>query len=102
IRQLISENLMLSLLGGVGAMIVALAAARIIERLPLPFPMPNAVSLTFDWRVIAYATLMSLATTVLFGMRPALQAVNQDVLLSLNPGGFPGDASHSAVRSTLV
>ncbi len=100
--QLISENLLLSVLGGVGAMIVALAAARILERLPLPLTMPNAFSLTFDWRVIAYATLISLATTVLFGMRPALQAVKQDVVVSLNPGAFPDEASHSAIRSTLV
>jgi predicted permease len=102
ILQLISENLLLSVLGGVGAMIVALATARIVERLPLPLAIPNAFSLIFDWWVIAYATLISLATTVLFGMRPALQAVNQDVVVSLNPGSLPGEPSHSAVRSTLV
>jgi putative ABC transport system permease protein len=102
VRQLILENLMLSLLGGAGAMLVALATARIVERLPLPLPMPNAFSLTFDWRVIAFGTLISLATTVLFGIRPALQAVNRDVVVSLNPGSSPGDAAHSTVRATLV
>jgi predicted permease len=102
VRQLISENLILSLLGGVGALIVALVTARIIEGLPLPLPLPNAFSLTFDWRVIVFATLISLATTVLFGMRPALQAVTRDVVVSLNPGALPGEAAHSTVRSTLV
>ena len=102
VRQLIAENVMLSLLGGAGAMMVALASARIIERLPLPLPLPDAFKMTFDWRVLAFATVVSLSTTVLFGMRPALQSVRRDIVVSLNPGSSLGDPSHSSVRSSLI
>jgi predicted permease len=102
IRQFIAENLILSALAGLGAMIVALGATRIIERLPLPVPMPDAFHLTFGWRVVVFATLLSLAATVFFGMRPALHGVKRDVAISLNPGSSPGDPGHSAVRAKLV
>jgi predicted permease len=100
IRQLVAENLMLSVIGGVGAMIFALATARILENLPF-LPVPDAFTLVFDWRVIAFATLVSLATTLLFGIRPAVQCVGKDVVISLNPGAT-GKDTHSSIRSTLV
>jgi predicted permease len=102
IRQFIAENVLLSVLAGVGAMIVSLGTARIIERLPLPLPMPDAFHLTYDWRVVVFATVLSLATTIFFGIRPALHGVKRDVAISLNPGSSLDDPSHSTVRSNLV
>lgn len=100
IRQLVAENLMLSVLGGIGAMIFALLTARILENLPF-LPVPDAFTMVFDWRVIAFATAISLAATLLFGMRPAVQSVRKDVVISLNPGAT-GKDTHSSIRSTLV
>ena len=101
IRQLVAENLLLSILGGIGAMIFALATARILERLPF-LPIPDGFKFVFDWRVIAFAIVVSLATTFLFGTRPALQSVRRDVVISLNPGATGGGETHSHIRSTLV
>jgi predicted permease len=100
VRQLVAENLMLSIIGGLGAMLAALLSARILENLPF-LPVPDAFVMVFDWRVIGFATALSLATTLLFGIRPALQAVGKDVVISLNPGAT-GKDTHSSIRSTLV
>src|SRR5262249_51675596 len=76
-----------------------LGAARILERLPL-LPVPDAFSIVLDWRVIVFATVISFATTFLFGIRPAAQAVGKDVVISLNPDG--AGETHARIRSTLI
>lgn len=81
-------------------MILALVTARILENLPF-LPIPDAFTVVFDWRVIAFATVISLATTLLFGIRPAVQSVSKDVVISLNPGAT-GKDTHSSIRSILV
>jgi predicted permease len=98
-RQLVAENLILSVLGGIGAMIFALATARILERLPF-LPVPDAFSVVLDWKVILFATVVSFATTFLFGIRPASQAIGKDVVISLNPGAT--GETHARIRSTLI
>ena len=100
VRQLVAENTLLSILGGTGAMIVALITARVLENLP-SLPVPDGFSVSFDWHVVAFAIIVSLATTLLFGMRPAVQSVAQDVVISLNPGGS-GNDTQARVRTTLV
>jgi putative ABC transport system permease protein len=102
LRQLIAENIMLSVLAGMGALIIALLTARIVERLPLGFSLPDALTMTFNWPVLLFATAISFATAVLFGLSPALHAVNKDVAASLNPGSSSGNLRHARVRSALV
>ena len=100
IRQLVSENILISILGGSGAMIFALLAARLIERLPIS--LPDASRVVFDWRVLVFAILTSLATTLFFGLRPALACVSRDVVASLSPGAQTDNQRQARVRSNLV
>jgi putative ABC transport system permease protein len=102
VRQLVAENVMLAGLGGAGAMIFALFSARALEQLPLQVPIPDSFRLTLDWRVLAFTTVISLATTLFFGLRPALQCVRKDVVVSLNPGSSAASPGHARVRSNLI
>lgn len=75
IRQLLSESFLLSLAGGVLGLILGIAGIRGLLALnPGNIPRIGNASVTPDLRVIAFTVLLSLATGVLFGLIPALQA----------------------------
>jgi predicted permease len=74
VRQLLTESLLLSVMGGVlgagiGAAILSVAPTLIPEGL-----LPATVSLTFDGRVVAFCAAAALGVGLLFGMMPAWKA----------------------------
>jgi putative ABC transport system permease protein len=76
IRQLLTESLVLSIIGGalglgIGAAILAVAPSLIPEGL-----LPAAVTLTFDARVIVFCAAAALLVGLLFGLAPAWQATD--------------------------
>jgi putative ABC transport system permease protein len=74
IRQLLTESVVLSILGG--ALGLALGAA-ILQAAPALIPpglLPPSVSLTFDLRVVSFCASAALLVGVLFGLAPAWQA----------------------------
>ena len=72
VRQLLSESLALAALGGALGVLLALFATRLLARLGGDvLPAPLAFDLRPDGSVLAFAALVSLATTVLFGLVPA-------------------------------
>jgi predicted permease len=92
IRQLLTESLLLAVLGGVGGIFVAYWSRALLWAYRPPFIQANALSLDFDLRVLAFVTLVSLVTGVLFGLAPALQASRPDMVTELKerttlPGG---------------
>jgi len=73
IRQLLTESLMLAIGGGASGLVLAVWTTRILER-----AMPSArstfpieLNLSLDGRVIAFAAILSLATTLVCGLLPA-------------------------------
>ena len=81
VRQLMTESLLLSILGGLAGMALAswTLSAIVAAELPLPFPVDPA-ALSLDPRVLAFTTVLALLTGVLFGLAPALQASKPDVV----------------------
>jgi putative ABC transport system permease protein len=85
IRQLLTESLVLSLIGGVMGTIVG---AAILDVAPSVIPqglLPPTVTLTFDLRVVAFCAGAALLVGVLFGVMPALKATafsSADVIAS--------------------
>ena len=76
VRQLLTESVLLAVLGGVLG--IALGAA-ILRVAPLLIPdglLPAAVTLSFDLRVVAFCAAASLVVGVLFGIAPAWQALS--------------------------
>jgi predicted permease len=108
IRQLLTESVMLALMGGALGSVLAFWSFEtishfVISRLPHGFP-PLALNLTPDVRVLGYALLLTLITGVAFGLAPALQASRADLTASLKniEGGIGGRAGGGLLRHSLV
>ncbi len=75
IRQLLSESVVLSLAGGVLGLLLGMAGIRALLALnPGDIPRIGQSGITADLRVIAFTLLLSVATGLLFGLIPAMQA----------------------------
>ncbi len=87
VRQLLTESLLLSVVGGVlGSLMAFLCFSRIIyfvvAHLPREIP-PFAFNVAPDFRVLGYALLLSVLTGMGFGIAPALQASRLDLTSSM-------------------
>jgi predicted permease len=90
LRQLLTESLLLSCLGGAAGLLVGYAGRNAIPRL---FENPwrlATMQADFDWRVLAFTAGVSLVTGILFGAVPAWEATRGEVNTALK------DASHTA------
>jgi len=103
VRQLLTESLLIASLGGVLATALAVAGVRTLVAL-LPAGFPRADAIHVDAAVFAFTLLIALATGVLFGLAPALQAARTDVQDALRAGGrgAGGSRGHLRLRSALV
>lgn len=107
IRQLLTESVLLSILGGGAGLLVAYwtLSALVGARLPLPLPMANV---TIDARVLGFTIVLSILTGIIFGLAPALQASRADVVPTLkneivpSAGGRRGVLSYVSLRQGLV
>jgi predicted permease len=83
-QQLVTESLILAVAGGIcGVLLGRWSNALLEQSLPLLQGIfPIQLNLDLDWRVIAFATVISLATTVLCGLLPAWRASRTDGLVA--------------------
>jgi predicted permease len=73
-RQLLTESLVLALLGSAAGMLLACGAMKVVL---VQTGAPAWLSATPDWRVLAFVVAMALIAAVLFGFAPALQIARQ-------------------------
>jgi macrolide transport system ATP-binding/permease protein len=105
IRQLLTEALILATFAAAGAVLVAYSCRNLMV---LFFPSSNSFVTnmrgTMDWRVLALSAAVSLASTLFFGLIPALQTSNIDLAGSLKSesGAVFGGRGKARLRSTLV
>ncbi|MBZ5490401.1 MAG: ABC transporter permease [Acidobacteriia bacterium] len=85
IRQLLTESIVLSLIGGVIGILMAEVLLNFAIRF-VPFKIPRQNEITIDWVVLGFATVISLLTGLVFGLAPALQSTKADVIASLREG----------------
>jgi putative ABC transport system permease protein len=104
VRQLLTESVMLSVLGGALGVLFALAATRIILILIPPDYVPNEARITINGYVLLFSLAVSMLTGILFGLAPALRSSRPDLVETLKDGGngATGGARAQAVRSWLV
>lgn len=97
VRQLLAETLVLSLLGGAAGLLLAhFGAAALLKMQTLELLHLGAVGM--DWRVAAFTLAVSLATSLLFGLAPALTGTRLNLVDALKQGGRSGSPSQSAHR----
>ncbi len=83
VRQLLTESLLVALLGGLASLLFATWTARLIAGFRPPIPIPVALELGVDLRVLAFTLLLAVLTGVLCGLAPALQASRPDLVPAL-------------------
>ncbi|MCK4771785.1 MAG: ABC transporter permease [Candidatus Latescibacteria bacterium] len=83
ITQLLTENVLLGLMGGVFGLVVAFGIASAVASYKLPIPFSLSVDFSIDGTVLAFAMLLSIATGVLIGLVPALQSSRPDIVAAL-------------------
>ena len=83
VRQLLTENLVIAILGGAGVLLLALWITDALAAWHPPTDIPLVISATPDGRVFLFALLISMLTTLLFGLLPALQATRTNLASAL-------------------
>jgi putative ABC transport system permease protein len=107
IRQLLTESVGLSAVGGVLGLalgVVAIRALLAINTAGLPRLGENGSAVALDWRVLTFTLVVSLGTGILFGLLPALQGSHADLNVTLKESGGPSGTAfrHNKARSLLV
>jgi len=87
IRQLLTESLLLSILGGIGGFALGWVGCRVLWSFRPPFLQQGSVSLPLDLRILAFTAAVTLFTGILFGIAPALRASTPDLAGILKSGG---------------
>ena len=82
-RQLLTESVILSLLGGTIAILVALWGAEALVKIVTRARTTVPLDVNPDWRVLGFTLFLSLATGILFGLVPALRLRTVDLTPSL-------------------
>jgi putative ABC transport system permease protein len=102
IRQMLTESVMLSAIGGVFGLILSVWLTDLLVSIS-PANSPRFAEVHLDVRVLVFTLAITAATGLLFGLAPALQASKLDVSSSLKVGGRTGEGSHrTSVRSLLL
>jgi putative ABC transport system permease protein len=103
IRQLLTESVLLSGLGGSLGLLVAVWSFSLLKQL-IPEGMVYSTELKIDLPVLGYAMAVSVLTGIVFGLAPALQATKIDLNQALKQGGgrASSGASGHLLRSTFV
>ncbi|MDT5270423.1 MAG: hypothetical protein QOH49_2609 [Acidobacteriota bacterium] len=103
IRQLLTESLVLSVVGGVLGLLLAVWGVSLLVSLsPSDLPRINAAAL--DARSVIFTFGLALLTGVIFGLAPALQASRQNLAGTLKEGGrgTSGGAHQRRLRGLVI
>jgi predicted permease len=86
VRQMLTESVLLSLIGGAAGIVTAVATLRFILRF-MPSNVPRISEVRIDWVVLAFALLISILTGLVFGLAPALHSAKGALSSAIREGG---------------
>jgi len=103
LRQLLTESVLLSLVGGLLGLLLAVWGTAALVTLP-SLGIPRIASAGVDLRALAFTLAVSVITGILFGLAPALHASRFNLFGSLKEGGRTATTgtARSRMRSLLV
>ncbi|MFY9746994.1 MAG: ABC transporter permease [Acidobacteriaceae bacterium] len=104
VRLLLTESVLLSVVGGALGVMFALGATRLIVVLLPPNYVPNEARIVINGWVLLFSLGVSMLTGILFGLAPALRSSRPDLVGTLKDGGggAAGSLRGRAMRSWLV
>jgi putative ABC transport system permease protein len=107
VYQLLTESVLLSLMGGVLGLVLGYAGVRgllAINPVDIPRIGEHGAAVTLDWRVLVFTLLVALLTGILFGLIPAFSASRTDLSLTLKESSSRAGSGfrQNKARSILV
>src|SRR5215813_4816307 len=101
LRQLLTESLVLGLIGGaLGIGFARLAVSGLVSLAPKD--LTRSVQVTFDVRILVIAVVLSALTSIVFGLAPALIASRGNINRALHEESHQGTGAGNKLRSWLV
>ena len=102
VRQLLTESVLLGLIGGLCGLVVASAGLGVLK-FALPADTPRLMDARLDWRVLLFAGALSIVTGAIFGLAPALHSARAGLIETLKSGARGTTLSASQkIRSSLA
>jgi predicted permease len=101
IRQLLTESMVLSALGGAAGVALAYLLTRGLIALD-PLKIPRVQDIAIDGRMLAFTATIALITGILFGIVPAIQSSRADLQPVLKEGGRDSRVATGWLRRALV
>ena len=109
IRQLLTESMLISVVGGLLGSLLALWLFQVLVAIAVPALSPPEIptlvlNISPDFRVLAFAVVLTLGTGLLFGFAPALQVSKPDLnaVLKQDTAGTGGGRRGGRLRGALV
>jgi len=102
LRQLLTESVLLAACGGVLGLGLAYWVVDAMMAFKPPMDIPLSTQLHIDYRVLLFTAAVSVMTGVVFGLLPALQATNPDLVPALKDETSIGGYRRSWLRNGLV
>ncbi len=102
VRQLLTESLLLAILGCAGGIILGIAASRSFGSVQLHTALPTVLDFHFDWRVFVYALAAAALTSILVGITPAFRVSRFELSEILHEGGRTSTSGRQRMRNALV
>jgi predicted permease len=102
-RQLLTESIVTSLLGGIAGVVILLVSSRYLLRLAPP-GLPRLENVTISWEVLLFGLAVSIVAGAFFGVAPSLHVHRQDMTRVLKQEGRASSPSREQARTrqTLV
>jgi predicted permease len=101
VRQLLTESILLAVLGGTLGLAFATGALKAALR-TLPGTLPRAEEVTLDGRLLAFTLALTLACTILFGLAPALRSSSANLQELLKESGRGGTGARHRLQRVFV
>jgi macrolide transport system ATP-binding/permease protein len=102
VRQLMTESMLLAIMSGALGLLLAYWLVSLAVMIKPPVDVPLSINLHLDYRVLIFTCLASLATGVLFGLLPALQATKVDLQSALKSETSGGSPRRSLLKNGLI
>jgi putative ABC transport system permease protein len=86
VRQLITESLLIALAGGIAGLGVGYAGMTLFRQIELPTDLPILLAFQMDRRALFFSLAVAVASAVIFGLVPAIQATRSDLTAVMKAG----------------
>ncbi len=102
LRQMITESVMLSLVGGGLGVTLGMLASTALSHVDMHLDFPVSISMDFDWRIFLYSFAMALLAGVVVGIVPALRIAKTNANCVLHEGSRTVTRGRHWMRDSLV